>query len=67
MTIERARQILGDDIADLSDEKVGEILKCANSLCSALLDIVLNDIVKCEPARIPKYYGQDSGNLRSGK
>jgi len=65
MTIERARQILGNDIADLSDQEVGQFLKRTSALCSALLDLAIHDIVNFKPAPRSVRYEQNSRYLRS--
>ncbi len=65
MTIDRARQILGTDIADLSDQEVSEFLKRTSALCSALLDLAIRDIVNSKPAPRSVRYEQNSRYLRS--
>jgi len=68
MTIERARQILGEDISDLSDTEVSEFLARTSSLVSALIDIAINDIVgRDKSAPNPLRYEQNSRYIRSGK
>ena len=67
MTIERARHILGTDIEGLSDKQVGELLRRASLLCSALLDLALNDIVKAKSASNSLRYEQNSHHLRSSE
>lgn len=66
MTIERARQLLGDEIMDLSDIQVTSLLKHASDLCSALIDIALNDIfINNKPASNQPRHEQNSSYIRS--
>jgi hypothetical protein len=64
MTIYRARQILGDEISDLTDKQVSDLLKSASDLCSVLLDLAINDIVKPNTAPKKPRYEQNSRYLR---
>lgn len=67
MTIDRARQLLGDEISDLSDTQVNKMLKRASDLCSVLLDITINDIVKPTPAPLTFRYEENSSHLCQGQ
>lgn len=67
MTIERTRQILGDDIANLSDCEVEDLLHDVGSFCSVLLDLSINDIVSSQPSKSLLLYEKDSGHLRSSQ
>ena len=67
MTIDRVRQLLGDEISDLSDTQVSEFLKSASNLCSVLLDVAINDIVKPTPAPHKVRYEENSSHLCQGQ
>lgn len=67
MTIERARQLLGDEISDLSNKEVSEFLKRTSDLCSVLLDIAINDIVKLTPVPHKSRYEENSSHLCQGQ
>lgn len=67
MTISHARQLLGAEISDLSDTEVGEFLKRASDLCSVLLDVAINDIVKSTPAPHKFRYEENSSHLCQGQ
>lgn len=41
MTIERAREILGEEIENLSDSEVQEMIDRDFMLCDALLDVIM--------------------------
>lgn len=56
---------MGDDIKDLSDQEVGAFIKRSADMCSVLLDLVLDDIVKATSAHSLRYESKDSRNLRS--
>lgn len=68
MTIQRARQILGNDISGLNDAEVSEFLARTSSFVSALIDIAINDIVvRDNSAPNPLRYEQNSRYIRSSK
>ena len=67
MTIDRVRQLLGDEISDLSDKEVGKFLKRTSDLCSVLLDVAINDIVKPTPAPLKSRYEENSSHLCQGQ
>jgi len=67
MTIERARQLLGDEISDLNDKEVGELLKRAGLFCSALLDIALDYIINHNNPACNKNYDQNGSSVHPGK
>lgn len=67
MTIDRARQILGNEISDLSDEQVSDLLKRASQLCSVLLDLAINDIVRANSAPHNLRYEQNSSHICQGQ
>lgn len=46
MTIQRAREILGDDIADLSDEEVASLNNETSLFCSNYLTFMLKHPVE---------------------
>lgn len=64
MTIERARELLAEDAVDLTDEQIGELLKRLTILCSALLDIVLDNIVVSSSAPHVRHESENRSYLR---
>ncbi len=52
MTIHRARQLLGTDGENLTDQEVRDLISRTRALCASLLDIVTRDIVAGKPAPI---------------
>lgn len=58
---------MGDDIKDFSDKEVGEFIKRSADLCSVLLDLALDDIVKAASAHDQFSHEQNSNHLRSGE
>jgi len=43
ISIERCRQLLGDDAIDLTDDEVDRIRHCADALAEAVIEMFLDD------------------------
>lgn len=45
MTVERARQILGEDIESLVDKEVEMLIQSAGNFCDVMLDVIQKDLL----------------------
>lgn len=45
MTLARTRELLGDEVKDLSDKELLDIIASANRFCDTVLDIILDKLL----------------------
>lgn len=45
MTIERTRELLGEDVADLTDKEVLSLIQHRSDLCDILLEMIEKELI----------------------
>lgn len=48
MTIQRTRELLGDEVKDLTDEQITQLIQSTGAFCEELLKVIVTDLLQAQ-------------------